>query len=131
MYLRMVTRDDYSEEEVVCLKCFSHAGPDIQSHHANIANKYTNGTLGWVKKQDTYQEWIGRKKSVLWISGPPGCGTCALFLHGRHRKVFDKLHAGKSVLCAHLIDQLRQNIDPTAGQYIAYSFFDSMQDKQK
>jgi hypothetical protein len=63
---------------------------------------------------------------VLWISGPPGSGICALFLDGRYRKVFDKLHTGKSVLCANLIDQLRQNIDPTVGQHIAYFFFDSM-----
>ncbi|SPO05139.1 uncharacterized protein DNG_07825 [Cephalotrichum gorgonifer] len=51
---------------------------DDKAHLAEIENHYVNGTYGWFREQEVYDEFEAGSVPLLCVSGPPGMGKSTL-----------------------------------------------------
>ena len=102
-----------STPETICLQSLRRA--DYQSFRARIANNEP-GTCQWILQHPKFETWrdeaySAKEKTILWISGDPGCG--------------------KSVLAKFLTEHLETNSVRRGCPSISCHFFFSDDDEQQ
>ena len=68
----------FSKDYNVCKACLQSLHfPEMNSRKNDIADP-TETTYGWLSKHQKYQEWLLRRRGMLWIKGKPGAGKSTL-----------------------------------------------------
>ena len=60
---------------------------EVRQHDINPA---TDNTCKWLLKHNTFREWSGQKRGLLWISGNPGAGKSTLLKYALQKITNDE-----------------------------------------
>ncbi|KAH7175991.1 hypothetical protein EDB81DRAFT_674526, partial [Dactylonectria macrodidyma] len=68
------------------------------SNRSNDIDGALEGTCEWLPRQETYRDWAGRHRGLLWIKGKPGSGKSTLLKHLRRRVEAESGMSDKAVI---------------------------------
>ncbi|KAK6340516.1 hypothetical protein TWF696_008842 [Orbilia brochopaga] len=85
---------------------------DITTTHQDCLEMYVEGILQWLSPTEAYSEWTtSEKASVLWVSGPPGCGKSVLSAY--ISELLSKNAASRSIVCRFFCNgRIKERHDP-------------------
>lgn len=76
---------------------------DIATAHQSYLQVYVDGTLQWLVNNDKYAAWASATQaSLLWVTGPPGCGKTIMSSYVS--EILSEKTIGASIVCHFFCD---------------------------
>ncbi|KAK6332009.1 hypothetical protein TWF718_002547 [Orbilia javanica] len=85
---------------------------DIATAHQAHLEVHVDGTLQWITTNNTYSAWVSAPKaSLLWVTGPPGCGKTTLSSYVS--ECLSEEAMGSSIVCRFFCNaRVKESRDP-------------------